>query len=217
LRWTSHRNYGRSQPGRGRANRSTGGEETGPGGPEGHGIGLVAAQAIADDLGATDGAAVLAKQVERSPFNAVLTEIEKAQRISLTSGATRLASIQTPLAPSEIRQRHHLVRAWYLPTPSVLSVIGAVYISWAKPHREGPLPDDLPPLRQATDDLVDATFSKDAPERQGVAVRLGDGDKMALDRALFNMQLPFHALGIAILSRDDGVVDRVGHPVPNQV
>jgi hypothetical protein len=45
------------------------------GAPEDREIDLVAAEAIADDLGSSDGAAVLAKQVERSPYDAILTEI----------------------------------------------------------------------------------------------------------------------------------------------
>jgi hypothetical protein len=187
------------------------------GDPEGRVIDLVAAEAIGDDLGATDGVAVLAGQVERSPFHASLTEIESAQQAPLPAGATPLAPIRPPLAEREIRGRHHVARAWYLLALAVLSVIGAAYVLWAHQHRDGPLPDFTPPLRDATNDYGDIAFSRDAPERQGVAVRLADDDKVALDRALFKMQLPFQALSIAILSRDDVVVDRVDHPVPNQV
>ena len=65
------------------------------GAPEGREIDLVAAEAIADDLGATDGAAVLAKQVARSPFHATLAEIEKAQKAPRSAGGAS----STPCGP----------------------------------------------------------------------------------------------------------------------
>ncbi len=167
---------------------------------------IAGAEAFTNDLGAADGAADLAAQVERRPFAATLADIEKAQ-------ATRGGQ------PPSIRQDGGHEEGRLNPWPLVLGlglaagiVVGGEW--WL--HRPA-VPAIDPPLAAATVPDPDIAFSKDAPERHGVAVRLGDTDTVAVDRALFKMRVPSRITRIAILGHDDLVADEILYPVRGQV
>jgi serine/threonine protein kinase len=96
---------------------------------------------------------------------------------------------------------------WVL-VPLSLGIIAATYLM-GRPPSSNSSPE--PPVRP----FVEGVFSNAVPPRRDGA-RVHEGDRVNMNRAIFEMKVSFQAKSIAVLSRNDEVLDQIENPVPGQ-